>query len=124
MPVTPFDPRPTLVEDPEGVRVGGRRCSACRYPVIAALEFCPVCGGTTEADRFGPVGTVSASTCLHVRVPGRTPPYAVAYVDLDDGPRVLVHTVGNVDPPRPVAPGSRVRLGAKNAFGDLTAVPT
>lgn len=112
-----FDPRPVLGSEPSGVFVSGLRCQACRYPTAASVASCPVCGGEVRPDRFGPSGTVSAATCIRVRVPGRTPPYAVAYLDLDDGPRVLVHTPGDA----PARPGSRLRLGTKNEHGDLTA---
>ena len=115
-----YDPRPRLADGPAGPVVDGWRCTACRYPVASAVPDCPVCHADVAPDQFGPLGAVSASTCLHVRVPGRTPPYAVAYVDLDDGPRVLVHTGGLT----PVRPGTQVRLGAKNDFGDLTAAVT
>jgi uncharacterized OB-fold protein len=43
---------------------------------------------------------------VRIPVPGRTPPYALAYVDLDDGPRVLAHADDPVDI------GARVRLAA------------
>jgi uncharacterized OB-fold protein len=49
---------------------------------------------------------------VRVPVPGRTPPYALAYVDLDDGPRVLAHA----DDAVPI--GARVRL-AESAQGDV-----
>lgn len=65
---------------------------------------------------FGPGGIVWSSTVVRVPVPGRTPPYTVAYVDLDDGPRVLCHVDGLTNRP-PV--GHRVRLCGTTADGDL-----
>lgn len=52
-----------------------------------------------------------SATVVRIPVAGRTPPYALAYVDLDDGPRVLAHVVaGNGDTAPSV--GARVRLRA------------
>lgn len=72
-----------------------------------------------SATTFSSVGEVWASTCLRVRVPGHEPPFAVAYVLLDDGPRVLVHTTGDA----PLIPGTRARLAAVTVDGDLLAEP-
>lgn len=57
---------------------------------------------------FGPAGVVFSATVLRIAVPGRTPPIALAYVDLDDGPRLLAHVDGPTDVP--LAPGTRVEL--------------
>ena len=54
-----------------------------------------------------------AHTTLHISVGGRAPGYTLAYVDLDDGPRILAH----VDGGRP-AVGSRVRVAGTTPEGD------
>jgi uncharacterized OB-fold protein len=54
---------------------------------------------------------------VRVPVPGRTPPYGLAYVDLDDGPRILAHAPGTPDV------GARVRLAPKTPDGDLAVTP-
>ena len=106
--MTIVDPRPRIVAAPDGAGVvAGVRCTDHeRCPGRAAFDWpaCPTCGGTVEPAEFGPGGTVWSSTVVRIQVPGRTPPYALAYVDLDDGPRVLAHTAEQ----QPV--GSRVRL--------------
>lgn len=59
-----------------------------------------------------------SATVLRVPLPGRTPPTVLAYVDLDDGPRVLVHLRGRAHDERlPV--GRRVRGVGLTASGDL-----
>lgn len=68
-----------------------------------------------EAATFGPRGTVFSSTVLRIPVPGRTPPFTLAYVDVDDGPRILAHVVG---PDEALVPGSRVALSGWNGHGD------
>ncbi|MCY4271688.1 MAG: OB-fold domain-containing protein, partial [bacterium] len=62
-----------------------------------------------------PRGTVFSSTVLRIPVPERTPPFALAYVDVDDGPRILAHVDGAGEGP---APGSRVALSGWTELGD------
>lgn len=69
-----------------------------------------------EPAEFGPDGTVFSSTILHIPVPGREPPYGLAYVDLDDGPRLLAHLGDAVTEALP--PGTRVRLTGLTDHGD------
>lgn len=116
------DPRPRIEVDADGAHVAGWRCAACRYPVALSGPWCPRCRGELVAARFGPGGAVWSATVLRVPLPGRTPPTALAYVDLDDGPRVLAHVAGQGDGPRLVA-GTRVRAVAVGELGDLVVVP-
>ena len=110
------DPRPVISSDTDGVsRVSGRRCHACGEVTAFAWPRCPVCGGPVGEAEFGPEGTVWSSTVVRIPVPGRTPPYALVYVDLDDGPRVLAHTRSG----EPVPIGARVRLRDVDDLGDL-----
>jgi hypothetical protein len=44
-----------------------------------------------EPDTFGPRGTVFSATVIRISVSDRVPPYGLAYVDLDGGPRILAH---------------------------------
>jgi len=104
--VTVADPRPRIVVAPDGTgRVAGVRCQACAEPVAYPWPACPECGGPVVAAEFGPDGVVWSATVVRIPVADRTPPYALAYVDLDDGPRVLAH-LDDVAP----AVGARVRL--------------
>lgn len=113
-PPTP-DPRPQLVERDGQVLLAGGRCQACRYPTLYLVPRCPVCGGTADADVMGPGGTVFSATVLRIGVPGRRPPMVLAYVDVDDGPRILAH-VDSVD--HAPAPRARVRLVGRTPDGD------
>ena len=79
---------------------------------------CPACGSHQVGATFGPRGTVWSSTVVRVPIPGRTPPYVLAYVDLDDGPRLLCHLEGHVER-APV--GTPVELTGHNEHGDLVA---
>jgi uncharacterized OB-fold protein len=53
-----------------------------------------------------------------VALPGRDAPYALVYVDLDQGPRVLGHVAGPGEPHRLKA-GAAVTLALPTAEGDL-----
>jgi uncharacterized OB-fold protein len=61
---------------------------------------------------------VWSSTVLHIPVLEFRPPFALAYVDLDDGPRVLAH----LREPRALTPGTAVCIEA-TPRGDLLAEP-
>ncbi len=115
------DPRPQVVERDGVALLAGGRCQACRYPTATPLPRCPVCGGPGEPDEIGPGGTVFSATVLRIPVPGRTPPLALAYVDLDDGPRILAHVGG--DAAFAAAPGSRVHLVGRTGDGDPLVAP-
>lgn len=117
VPDSAGDPRPRFTGGPGGGGVTGWRCTVCEYPVVQFVLCCPVCRSPVAEDSFAPCGPVWASTCLRVRVPGRTPPFAVAYLVLDGGPRVLVHTPGA----EPLRPGSRARVVRSSEAGDLVA---
>lgn len=112
-----LDPRPRVVAGPRGAVVAGIRCTGCGHPTAVARPRCPACRGPVEPAEFGPEGTVWSATVVRIPVPGREPPYALAYLDLDDGPRVLAHLPGG----EAVPVGARLRLLPSGPGGDLTA---
>lgn len=121
MTTTP-DPRPRVRTDNQTARLAGYRCTSCEYPMLWGPPVCPLCGSTTEPTEFGPAGTVWSSTVVRVPVPDRTPPYVMAYVDLENGPRILAH-VGTPDgEAHRVAVGTRVVLTASTEQGDVRVV--
>lgn len=110
------DPRPVLQDG----RVGGVRCTACRYPVAqTGVPWCPVCYAAVEPARFAPTGAVWSSTVVRIPVGTRRPPFGLAYLDLDDGPRVLVHLAA----PEVLPLGARLTITGLDD-GDLTAEVT
>jgi len=111
-----LDPRPTVQRDGGRFLATGARCTQCRYPTTEPLQRCPVCGGATEPASFGPGGTVFSATVLRVPTPGRTPPSGLAYVDIDDGPRILAHVRGPND--AALTPSDRVELSGTTDEGD------
>ncbi len=95
----------------------GARCTACRYPVAQrGIPWCPVCYGPVGDERFASTGTAWSSTVVAIPVGTRRPPFGLAYLDLDDGPRVLVHLAE----PAVVSIGARLRVTGVDD-GDLSA---
>ena len=111
------DPRPVFEQGCNGPTVVGVRCRGCDHPCAARVPRCPRCGAATEVARFGPEGAVWATTTIHVAAGQRAAPYTVAYVDLDEGPRILA----DVDDGPELVPRvtERVRLVGRTALGDL-----
>lgn len=96
MQAPPVDPRPRVVESQSGQwQIVGWRCVDCGHPQATVSPRCVACGGDHVADRFGPTGTVWSATVVRVPAGDRQPPYGLAYVDLDGGPRILTHTGGD-----------------------------
>ncbi len=107
------DSRPVLDDG----AVLGVRCTSCRYPAAqASLPWCPVCYAEVAPERFAATGAVWTSTVVAIPVGERRPPFGLAYLDLDDGPRVLVHLAE----PAVVALGARLRITGTDR-GDLVA---
>ena len=119
---TAADPRPEFVKEGERYLLVGGRCRSCGLASAYVPPICP-CGqaGQVESCGFGPGGTVFSSTVLHIPVPGRPPPTCLAYVDVDDGPRILAH----VELALGVAPlpGDQVFLAGRNSLGDPIVKP-
>lgn len=114
VPVVPADPRPAVREHDGRPLLDGGRCQACGHAIALALPRCPRCGGEVAPQTFGPGGTIWALTVVHVPArAGDAVPYTLAYVDLDDGPRLLAHVDGDG-----ARVGTRVALAATAATGD------
>jgi uncharacterized protein len=107
------DPRPVLRDG----AILGARCASCRYPAAQeGIPWCPACYGPTAPAGFAVTGAVWSSTVVAIPVGERRPPFGLAYLDLDDGPRVLVHLAE----PAVLPPGTRLRVTGTER-GDLVA---
>jgi uncharacterized OB-fold protein len=80
-----------------------------------------VCREPLSAAVFGPGGRIWAVTSVHISVQERPTPYVLAYVDLDDGPRILAHV--HTDPAAVPLVGDRVVLAGVTSTGDPLVRP-
>lgn len=120
------DPRPVLGQDGDEWTVRGYACPSCGYVLAATRPRCPVCHAALREQSFGPAGTVWAATVLRAGVPDRAVPLGLAYVDLDEGPRVLCHFGSGPDDEALAAapaPGTRVVLAGLTDEGDPKVRP-
>jgi len=86
-------PTPETAHFWEGAKAGElriQRCLACREAYFPPRPFCPECGS-----RDVTVETASGKATLHTYVinhlpaPGYEGPYAIAVVELEEGPRMM-----------------------------------
>lgn len=125
-PKTPSRPLPRVDEESKGYWEAAarhelyvQRCRACGRVRHYPRALCPAClAGDPEWVLSSGRGTVYTYTVTYQNLaPGfrERVPYVLAYVDLDEGVRVLTHIVGC--PPDAV----RVGLPVEVTFDDLSA---
>lgn len=112
-------------EQPHRYNLEGTRCGSCQDVYFPPRWVCPVCRresiGKMAPHRLDGSGTVVTSTIVHVAAPGFEDqvPYALAIVELDEGPRVTAH-VTDCDPAT-VRPGLRVAKAFRKLQEDGSA---
>jgi uncharacterized OB-fold protein len=81
----------------EGTRAGElrlQRCDSCRKAYFPPRPFCPACASrAVSIFRASGKGRLFSYVIHHRPVPGFTPPYAIAVVELDEGPRLMTNIV-------------------------------
>lgn len=72
-----------------------QRCDACAKVYFPPRPFCPACA-SRQVSVFAASGrgTLYSYVIHHRKVPGFTPPYAIAVVQLEEGPRMMSNIVG------------------------------
>jgi uncharacterized OB-fold protein len=104
----PFLPRPTPETQPfwDGVHRGElclQRCDACVSVIFPPRSFCPQCTGR-KVNWFRASGrrTLYSYVIHHRPVPGFRPPYSIAVVQLEEGPRMMTNIVNCPQTPRQI----------------------
>ena len=117
-------PIPTPETKPfwQGTREGElrlQRCDACAHVYFPPRPFCPKCAGRAVS-WFAASGRGSLySYIIHHRpVPGFTPPYSIAVVQLDEGPRMMTNVVGCA--PENVKIGMAVQVVYEDVTPEIT----
>jgi uncharacterized OB-fold protein len=81
----------------EGTRAGElrlQRCTACSHTYFPPRPFCPRCASRDVAVFPASGRATLYSYVIHHRpVPGFTPPYSIAVVTLQEGPRMMTNIV-------------------------------
>jgi uncharacterized OB-fold protein len=90
-------PTPETLHFWDGTRAGElrlQRCRTCARAYFPPRPFCPRCA-SREVEIFRASGRATLySYVIHERpVPGFTPPYAIAVVALEEGPRMMTNLV-------------------------------
>ncbi len=113
----PSFPEPDTKHYWEGVKAGELRyqtCTACKAVNFTPTAHCQQCGSGNLAWKVSKgEGTVyTFSVVRQNRIPGfvELGAYAVAYVDLDEGFRMLTNIVGAADPTKDIKIGQRVKV--------------
>lgn len=82
----------------DGTRAGELRlqsCNDCSKTYFPPRPFCPECGSRNVALRNASGKATLHSYVIHHRPsPGFDPPYAIAVVELAEGPRMMTNIVG------------------------------
>jgi uncharacterized OB-fold protein len=81
----------------EGTRAGElrlQRCNACSHVYFPPRPFCPQCASPDIAVvRASGRATLYSYVIHHRAVPGFDPPYSIAVVELEEGPRMMTNVV-------------------------------
>ena len=90
-------PTPETAHFWEGTKAGElrlQRCNDCKETYFPPRPFCPHCSSRSVAVYKASGKGVLWSYVIHHRpAPGFTPPYAIAVVKLDEGPRMMTNIV-------------------------------
>ena len=82
----------------DGARAGELRlqvCNACRHTYFPPRPFCPKCSSRDVAvTRASGKAKLHSYVIHHRPAPGFDPPYAIAVVELAEGPRMMTNIVG------------------------------
>ncbi len=77
----------------EGAKAGElrlQRCNACDHTYFPPRNHCPACGGRDVAVfKASGKGRLFSYVINHLPSPGFEPPFAIAVVKLDEGPRLM-----------------------------------
>ncbi|OKO81093.1 Zn-ribbon domain-containing OB-fold protein [Bradyrhizobium sp. AS23.2] len=96
-PDVKYSPKPTpeTAHFWEGTRSGElrlQRCGSCNHTYFPPRPFCPAC--QSEAIRVVPASgkaKLYSYVISHRPAPGFKPPYAIAVVELEEGPRMMTN---------------------------------
>jgi uncharacterized OB-fold protein len=108
----------------EGTRAGElrlQRCDACAHVYFPPRPFCPACGGRkVSVFRASGKGKLYSYVIHHRPVPGFTPPYSIAVVELEEGPRMMTNIVGCPQTPEALELDMKVEVAFERLDDHIT----
>lgn len=98
MPRAVPEPTPETQHYWDGARRGElrlQRCDRCAHAYFPPRPFCPECGSREiSVFRASGRGRLYSYVINHMKAPGFEPPYAIAVVELEEGPRMMSNILG------------------------------
>ena len=116
-------PNPETQHFWDGLRAGElrlQRCHTCGHAYFPPQPFCPDCL-SRDVDVFASTGRGSLHSYVisHRAVPGFDVPYAIAVVELDEGPRLMTNIVDCEQTPEALVIDMPVELAPTAFAGDV-----
>ncbi len=71
-----------------------QKCDSCRHIYFPPQPFCPKCASrSVSVFTASGKGKLYSYVISHIPAPGFTPPYSIAVVELEEGPRLMTNIV-------------------------------
>ena len=110
----------------DGVQAGELRlqkCNKCSKTYVPPRPFCPGCGHReVTVFKASGKGTLYSYVIHHRPVPGFTPPYSIAVVELEEGPRMMTNIVDCPQTPEALQLDMKVQVKFEK-IDDKTTLP-
>jgi uncharacterized OB-fold protein len=118
------EPTPETQHYWDGTRQGElllQRCDACAKTYFPPRPFCPDCGSRqVRVVKASGRGRLYSYVIHHRPVPGFTPPYAIAVVELDEGPRLMTNIVDCPQTPEALLLDMRLEVAFEKLDDEIT----
>jgi hypothetical protein len=98
-----------------------QRCNACQKAYFPPRPFCPACGQReVSVFKASGKGRLFSYVIHHRPVPGFTPPYAIAVVELDEGPRMMTNIVNCPQTPEALVLDMKLEVAFEKQDDEIT----
>lgn len=98
-----------------------QRCTDCDHAYFPPRPFCPACS-SRAVEVFAASGraTLHSYVIHHREAPGFTPPYSIAVVELEEGPRMMTNIVGCDQTPEALQLDMAVEVTFESVSDDIS----
>jgi uncharacterized OB-fold protein len=96
-------------------------CTECKHTYFPPRPFCPECGSrdVTVVKASGKA-TLYSYIIHHRKVPGFTPPYAIAVVALAEGPRMMTNIIDSPQTPEALVLDMKLEVAFEKLDDDIS----